>query len=74
MEIRVCAYQAGEDWLRSRKLAYSAAVALQIVLGISTLLMRVPVALGALHQGGAVVLLTAALFANYRLRNPSYRT
>ncbi len=44
-----------------------AALALQITLGISTLLLAVPVALGAAHQAGAIVLLTTALFANQQL-------
>lgn len=35
---------------------------LQATLGISTLLLSVPVALGAAHQGGAVLLLAAALW------------
>lgn len=34
----------------------------QVVLGISTLLMAVPVGLGAAHQGGAALLLAATLF------------
>lgn len=38
------------------------AFVLQAALGISTLLMGVPIALGALHQGGAVLLLGAALW------------
>jgi heme a synthase len=37
-----------------------AAGCLQVALGIATLLLAVPVALGALHQAGAVLLLTAA--------------
>jgi cytochrome c oxidase assembly protein subunit 15 len=45
-----------------------AALALQIALGISTLLLIVPVSLAAAHQGGAVMLLTAALFLNHQLR------
>jgi len=45
-----------------------AALALQITLGISTLLLVVPVALAAAHQGGAVVLLTASLFVSHQLR------
>jgi cytochrome c oxidase assembly protein subunit 15 len=44
-----------------------AALALQIVLGISTLLMVVPVALAAAHQAGAIILLTAALFISQQL-------
>ena len=39
-----------------------AAFVLQASLGIATLLLRVPVALGAAHQGGAVLLLAAALW------------
>ena len=40
-----------------------AAAALQAALGISALLLGVPVWLGVAHQGGAVLLLTAALLA-----------
>ena len=43
-------------------------LALQIALGIATLLMMVPIPLAAAHQGGAVLLLTAALLANHALR------
>ncbi|MCP3867620.1 MAG: heme A synthase [Gammaproteobacteria bacterium] len=39
----------------------------QIGLGISTLLLYVPVALGATHQGGAVALFTATLFLSHQL-------
>ncbi len=39
------------------------AMLLQVILGISTLLMRVPVALGAAHQGGALLLFTATIYA-----------
>ncbi len=39
---------------------------LQVGLGITTLLMRVPVALGSLHQIGAVMLLTIVLFLSHR--------
>jgi len=38
------------------------ATAVQVTLGITTLLMQVPVALGAAHQGGAVVVFAAALW------------
>jgi heme a synthase len=37
----------------------------QVILGISTLLLHVPVALGTAHQGGAVLLLTATLFLSH---------
>ena len=66
-------------WLKTRKLELEpvskmsihlllAALALQITLGISTLLLIVPVSLAAAHQAGAVILLTAALFVNQQLR------
>jgi cytochrome c oxidase assembly protein subunit 15 len=48
--------------------ALIAAVALQVTLGISTLLLRVPVALAATHQAGALVLLGVALALAHRLR------
>lgn len=37
----------------------------QVVLGISTLLLHVPVALALAHQGGAMVLFTAIVFASH---------
>jgi len=42
------------------------AFALQATLGIATLLSGVPVALGAAHQGGAVLMLGAALWNAHR--------
>ena len=65
-------------WLKARQLTLEpmsqlsthlllAALILQVTLGISTLLLVVPVALAAAHQGGAVILLTASLFANHQL-------
>jgi cytochrome c oxidase assembly protein subunit 15 len=44
------------------------ALAAQVALGISTLLLHVPVALAAAHQGGAMLLLTAALYTSHVLR------
>ena len=44
------------------------ALALQLTLGISTLLLIVPVSLAAAHQAGAVVLLTASIFVSHQLR------
>ena len=41
---------------------------LQVVLGVSTLLMAVPIALGAAHQAVAMLLFTAALFLVHSLR------
>ncbi|MFQ5773443.1 MAG: COX15/CtaA family protein [Kiloniellaceae bacterium] len=40
----------------------------QLGLGVAALLLVVPVWLGALHQAGALLLLTAALWAIHRLR------
>ena len=63
-------------WLRTRgaaprvKLAASlllAALALQIALGIATLLNAVPVPLAAAHQAGALLVFTAALLAAHSL-------
>jgi cytochrome c oxidase assembly protein subunit 15 len=59
-------------WWRQRALPAAnvlmAAFVLQASLGISTLLLRVPVALGAAHQGGAVLLLAAALWYAHSAR------
>ena len=51
-------------WLHATAIA---AVA-QVALGISTLMMRVPVSLAALHQAGAMVLLTVLLCLAYEAR------
>lgn len=45
-----------------------AALVLQIALGIATLLLVVPVSLAAAHQAGALLLFSAALYANHALR------
>ncbi|MCW8831500.1 MAG: COX15/CtaA family protein, partial [Gammaproteobacteria bacterium] len=67
-------------WLKTRKFNLNttaqigihlllAALILQITLGISTLLLIVPVSLAAAHQAGAVILLTASLFVSHQLRH-----
>lgn len=43
-------------------------LAIQISLGIATLLQAVPIPLAAAHQGGAVLLFTAALWVNRQLQ------
>ena len=48
--------------------ALLAAAALQFALGVSTLLLVVPVPLAAAHQAGAVLLLTAAIVFRHTLR------
>jgi len=66
-------------WLVSRRLelgsrarlacnALLVALAVQITLGISTLLLSVPVALASAHQAGAMVLFATALWVSYELR------
>jgi len=45
-----------------------AALALQLTLGITTLLLVVPVSIAAAHQAGAVILLTTSLFVSHQLR------
>jgi cytochrome c oxidase assembly protein subunit 15 len=42
----------------------------QFALGIATLLLYVPVALGAAHQAGALLLLTALLWASHSACRP----
>ncbi len=44
------------------------ALAIQLSLGIATLLLYVPVALGAAHQGGAMLLFGSLLWVNHELR------
>jgi cytochrome c oxidase assembly protein subunit 15 len=45
-----------------------AAGLLQVSLGISTLLLRVPVALASLHQAGALLLFSIALYLYHRMQ------
>lgn len=40
---------------------------LQVTLGISTLLMQVPIPLAAMHQAGAVLVLTALIFLSHAM-------
>jgi cytochrome c oxidase assembly protein subunit 15 len=47
---------------------------IQIALGISTLLLMVPLPLAALHQAGAVLLFTASLNVAHALRGGALRT
>lgn len=66
-------------WWRARRMALPArarrvvglvpaAAVLQVALGISTLLLVVPVSLAAAHQAGALVLLTALLLSAHAMR------
>lgn len=67
--VLIVAGLAIRNWLLSRDtrvrtgaLLMVAALAVQVTLGISTLLTHVAIPVAAAHQGGAVVLLTATLF------------
>jgi cytochrome c oxidase assembly protein subunit 15 len=51
--------------------ALLAAIALQVMLGVSTLLLVVPVPLAAAHQAAAVLVLTAAILLRHALRGAS---
>jgi cytochrome c oxidase assembly protein subunit 15 len=53
--------------LKARSGILLAALVLQVGLGISTLMLVVPLPLAVAHQGGAVVLLTATLYALHGL-------
>ena len=66
-------------WYKSRQLALSNSTYLacnlllimlivQISLGVATLLMVVPIPLAASHQAGAMLLFTAVLWVNHKLR------
>ncbi|MEK9660445.1 MAG: COX15/CtaA family protein [Alphaproteobacteria bacterium] len=46
---------------------------IQVGLGIATLLLAVPIPLGVAHQGGAVLLLSAALWLRFELHGPATR-
>ena len=52
--------------------ALVAAVALQISIGVATLLLRVPLPLAALHQSGALIVLTCAIGLLHALRGAHY--
>jgi cytochrome c oxidase assembly protein subunit 15 len=66
-------------WLRTRSMQIGSrarlacnllvlALALQIALGISTLLLRVPLPLAAAHQAGALLLFAVSIWVCYELR------
>ncbi len=56
--------RAGSRWL-------AAMLAVQVMLGISTLLMVVPIPLAALHQAGAVLVFAFALNVAHAMRMPA---
>ncbi|TXG66982.1 hypothetical protein EZV62_008257 [Acer yangbiense] len=75
-------FSIGALWFATRKLDIHPAIrsligstvgmaALQVTLGISTLLSYVPVSLGSAHQVGALTLLTLMILFNHTVRKPS---
>jgi len=69
-------------WMKGRKLAVSRAqrnglhfvlalVIIQFLLGVCTLVMQVPVALGVAHQLGAFILFLSVVFLLHRFQNRS---
>ena len=75
----ILAFSVPLFWYKSRKIELSKTtylacnlfllmLAIQISLGIATLLHVVPIPLAASHQGGAVLLFAASLWVSHRLR------
>ena len=60
--------QRVSDPLKQTALIVIGGVVLQVVLGIMTLLHQVPVVLGTLHQGTAVVVLTLVIYVTFAMR------
>jgi cytochrome c oxidase assembly protein subunit 15 len=59
--------QQGAEQIRLAVNILLTLTAVQVALGISTLLMHVPIILAASHQAVAVLLLTAVLYIAHRL-------
>lgn len=59
---------AADDRVRRAAKLLAAAVALQFLLGVITVMMHVPVWAGVMHQGGAYLLLTVAAYAAWLSR------
>lgn len=68
LEFLHCHFTPTDRRIRRSALALIGAVTVQAVIGILTVLHSVPLALGGLHQLGAVVLLAAALWHFFNLR------
>lgn len=71
---RVLVCEALAEGTRRLANGLAAMVLLQVILGVATLLAGVPVWLGALHQAGAVLVLTLLLGLCYALALPRPRT
>lgn len=57
--------QSSQKQMRIAAITFACVVLIQVTFGILTLLLHVPVALGTLHQGTAVVLLSVGLYLCY---------
>ncbi|WP_189399738.1 COX15/CtaA family protein [Arenicella chitinivorans] len=66
--ILACFWASVRQTFSTRAWLLLCAMTLQVALGISALLLRVPVWAGAAHQAGAVALLAAALYVAHRAR------
>lgn len=64
-------FRTGIGAMKDRAMLFGIALAFQITLGVLTIIHAVPIVLGVAHQGGAAVLLAAALFYAHRGRNIS---
>ncbi|MGK2286744.1 COX15/CtaA family protein [Pedomonas sp. V897] len=62
-------FRTGIEGMKARATLFGIALAFQITLGILTIVHAVPIVLGVAHQGGAVILLAAALFYAHRGRD-----
>lgn len=68
----ICALRAGvKGPLRTGILCMFIMMVIQVGLGISTLLLHMPVPLAAAHQVGAIALLSASLFVTHSLYGPT---
>jgi cytochrome c oxidase assembly protein subunit 15 len=72
LALRLRAATIGAE-LRKLETALFVVVALQIFLGVETVLNQVPVWLGALHQANAILLLGVMVRALFLLRDPRER-
>ncbi len=73
--VGVRAWRAGlSQYARRMVLLVPAAALLQFALGVATLVLTVPTALGMAHQLGALLLLSAVIGALAELREPQLRT
>jgi len=61
-------YNSGTAALKKAVVILEAGILLQVVLGITTLLLKVPMWLGVLHQAVAFFLFAGCIYLVHRLR------